>query len=93
MSLLNQMLTDLDDPCVAAHVMDALDEPALVTRLILAASADGELPCTALGRRVRQFLDTASDEQWLQLVVQIRNSPDPGLATIRAVLREALPAA
>lgn len=93
MSLLNQMLTDLDDPCVAAQIMDALGEPALVTRLIIAASADGELPCAYLGRSVRQFLDRASDEQWLQLVVEIRDSADPGLATIRAVLREALPAA
>jgi hypothetical protein len=93
MSLLNKMLTALDNPGVAAHVMDALDEPALVTRLIMAASADGEMPCAHLGRRVRQFLDRASDEQWLQLIVQIRDSADPGLATVRAVLREALPAA
>jgi hypothetical protein len=40
---------------------------------------------------VHGFLDTASDDHWLQLVGIMNRARDPGLAAIRAILDKALP--
>ncbi|UCI22911.1 hypothetical protein FJ970_31535 (plasmid) [Mesorhizobium sp. B2-1-8] len=70
----------------------AFDEPALLTRLAAAAAASGRLPGEIVGSAVRNFLDTASDDHWTQLIGLMNRAEDPGLAAMRAILEKSLPA-
>lgn len=89
--MLGRLLDSLDDPKVALALVAALDDPLLSKRLATAADATGRSPADVLASTVRGFLDTASDDHWLQLVGIMNRAPDPGFAAMRAILEKALP--
>lgn len=91
--MLGQWLDSLDDPKVALGLVAALDDPSLARRLVAAADAAGRAPADVVASTVRGFLDTASDDHWLQLVGIMSRAEDPGLAAVRVILRTVLPAA
>jgi hypothetical protein len=91
--MLGQLIASLEDPYVAFHVVAALDEPALQERLALAANAAGRPLAGFMASTVRSFLDTASDDHWLQLIGIMGRAEDPTLAAMRAILDKALPSA
>lgn len=91
--MLGRLIDSLDDPQVALGLVVALDEPALLQRLTAAADATGRPPADVMATAVRSFLETASDDHWLQLVGIMSRAQDPGLAAMRAILTKALPTA
>ncbi len=88
-----RLIDALDDPDVALHLLAALEQPALSARLAAAAEEAGRSAADIVASAVRGFLDTASDDHWLQLVGIMNRARDPGLAAVRAILDKALPAA
>ncbi|MFG1462159.1 hypothetical protein V5F77_04595 [Xanthobacter sp. DSM 24535] len=89
--MLGVLIAALDDPAVSARVLSALDGPDLSARLAAASEADGRAPCEVMAALVRNFLDSASDEQFVQLIGIMNRAEDPGLAAVRAILSAALP--
>ncbi|TDR89987.1 hypothetical protein [Enterovirga rhinocerotis] len=90
---LGRLIETLDDPNAAAALIAALDDPVLAERLSSAASAAGQSEASQVAATVRGFLETASDDHWVQLIGIMSRAGDPGLAAIRAVLHKALPEA
>jgi len=89
--MLGQLIAALDEPDVAGRLVAALDAPSLQERIALAADTSGRDATEVVAASVRGFLDTASDEEWLQLVGIMGRAADPGLAAMRAILERALP--
>lgn len=89
--MLGDIIASLEDPKAAMAVVAAFDEPALLTRLAAAADAAGRSPADIVGSAVRNFLDTASDDLWSQLIGLMNRAQDPGLAAMRAILEKTLP--
>lgn len=88
--LLGELIESLDNPQVASRLVAALDDPALSERLAREAEIAGEPQAEFLAFTVRSFLETASDDHWLQLVGIMGRASDPGLAALRAILNKAL---
>lgn len=91
--MLGRLIDSLDEPEVALRVVAALEQPSLSERLAAAATAAGRPVPDVVASTVRGFLETASDDCWLQLVGIMNRAPDPGLAAVRAILHKALPMA
>ncbi len=91
--MLGALIASLDDPKAAMALVAAFDEPALLARLAAAADASGRTPADVVGSTVRNFVETASDDLWTQLIGVINRAGDPALAALRAILSQALPEA
>ncbi len=89
--MLGKLIDSLDDADVALRLVAALEAPSLSERLAAAADAAGHSHADVIASTVRGFLDTASDDHWLQLVAIMNRAQDPGLAAVRAILDKALP--
>ncbi|MGO4558159.1 hypothetical protein [Mesorhizobium sp. 2RAF21] len=71
-------------------IVAAIDEPALSARLTAVADDSGCSPADIVGSAVRNFVDTAPDDLWTQLIGIMNRAQDPGLAAMRAILEKAL---
>jgi len=91
--MLGTLIASLDDPQVTTRLIALIDEPDLAARLESAAHALGRAPADAAASLVRHFVETASDDLWLQLVGIMNRADDPTLAAIRAILVKVLPEA
>jgi len=91
--MLGNLIASLEDPKAAMAIIAAFNEPALLARLAAAADASGRSPVDIVGSAVRNFVDTASDDLWTQLIGLMNRAQDPGLAAMRAILEKALPGA
>lgn len=89
--MLGRLIDSLDDPKVALGLVEALGDPALSERLTAAAQAANRPAAEIMSSTVRGFLDTASDDHYVQLVGIMSRAEDPGLAALRAILVSALP--
>jgi hypothetical protein len=89
--MLGDIIASLEDPKAAMAVIAAFEEPALVARLTAAADASGRSSADIVGSAVRNFIDTASDDLWTQLIGIMNRAQDPGLAAMRAILEKTLP--
>ena len=89
--MLGNLIASLDDPKVAMNLLAALDEPALLMRLAVAAEESGRPPVDIVGSVVRNFMETAPDDLWTQLIGIMNRAEDPGLTAMRAILEKALP--
>lgn len=76
-------LTNLDNPKVALGLVAALNEPELLARLTAAAKATEMTPVDFVATAVRGFIETASDDHWLQLIGVMNRAEDPSLAVMR----------
>lgn len=90
--MLGNLIASLEDPDAAMAIVAAMDAPDLVARLAAAADKTGRSPADLVGSAIRNFIDTASDDLWIQLIGLMNSSQDPGLAAMRAILEKALPA-
>jgi len=88
--MLGKLIAHLDDPKVAMTLMAAYDDPALHVRLAAAAEASGRLPADIVSSTVLNFVETASDDLWTQLIGLMNRAEDPSLAAIRAILMKSL---
>jgi hypothetical protein len=82
--VLGKLIDSLDDPVVAMNLVAALTDPELEARLANAAEAEGRPTADVVATIVRNFLNAASDDHWVQLM---------GLAALRAILASELPEA
>ncbi len=89
--MLGTLIASLDDPAVVTRLVALLDEPDLTARLEAAAGSLGRAPAEVTASLVRTFVETASDDVWLQLIGIMNRADDPTLAAIRAILTKALP--
>jgi hypothetical protein len=78
--MLGRLIDSLDDPDVALRLVAALELPSLSARLEAAADAAERPVADVVASTMRHFLDSASDDHWLQLVSIMNRAPDPGLA-------------
>src|SRR5438309_1136729 len=67
-AMLGDIIASLEDPKAAMAVVAAFEEPALLARLAAAAGETGRSPAEIVGSAVRNFVDTASDDLWTQLI-------------------------
>ncbi|RWC98291.1 MAG: hypothetical protein E5V58_04640 [Mesorhizobium sp.] len=89
--MLGDIIASLEDPKAAMAIVAAFEEPALAARLTAAADASGRSLADIVGSAVRNFVDTASDDRWTQLIGIMNRAQDPGLAAMRAILEKTLP--
>jgi hypothetical protein len=89
--MLGNLIASLDDPKAAIAIVAAIDEPALSVRLTAAADTSGCSPADIVGSAIRNFVDTAPDDFWTQLIGIMNRTQDPGLAAMRAILEMMLP--
>ena len=89
--MLGDIIASLEDPKAAMAVVAAFEEPGLLARLAAAADAAGRSPADIIGSAARNFVDTASDDLWTQLIGVMNRAQDPALAAMRAILEKTLP--
>jgi hypothetical protein len=84
--VLGDLIAHLDRPDVANSVMTTLHFD--VARQIERRAAAASMPLADfVAGAVREFLDSADDDQWFQLLTIVRKSDDPGLAAVQTILR------
>ena len=89
--MLGNLIASLDDPKAVMGIVASIDDPALLTRLAVAAEDSSRLPGDIIGSAVRNFIETAPDDLWTQLISIMNRADDPGLAALRAILEKTLP--
>jgi len=85
------LLASLDNPQTVERLIDALGVEGLAKRLENAAAAEAMEPADYFAAIVRSFMETASDDHFVQLIGIMNRSEDPGLAAVRAILNKVLP--
>jgi len=88
--MLGELIESLDNPEVAMRLIATLDNSALTERLATIAECEGRPQWDVVCFAVRRFIDTASDDHWLQLIGIMNRAEDPGLAAMHAILAAAL---
>lgn len=83
--MLGDLIAQIDQPSVAARMIDTLDPDLQVQFAKRAAAAAMSPPDFAAGA-VREFMDGAGDDLWFQLLTIMRKADDPGLAAIQTIL-------
>ncbi|WFU04920.1 hypothetical protein QA648_29655 (plasmid) [Rhizobium sp. CB3171] len=87
------LIASLDNPQTAATVIETLGMEGLADRLKEAASLEAVEPAAYLAMVVRSFMETASDDHFVQLIGIMNRAEDPGLSALRTILEKALPGA
>ncbi|GGF52345.1 hypothetical protein GCM10007301_09800 [Azorhizobium oxalatiphilum] len=85
------LLSALEDPEVCGRLLSSLDAPEVSARLARVAQAEGRPAADVMASRIWNFLDTASDDHFVQLMGIMNQARDPGLAAVRAILAATLP--
>ena len=83
--MLGDLIANLDRPDVAAAVLTTLD-PIVAARIERRAAAAAMAVADFTAGAVRDFVERADDERWLQLLTIMRKAENPGLAAIQAIL-------
>jgi hypothetical protein len=91
--MLGALIDSVEDPKLAARLLDELHAPDLTRRLEAVAQRTGVSVAEAMASTLRHFMETADDDHWVQLIGIMNRAEDPGLAAIRAILMKALPQA
>lgn len=84
--MLGDLIADLDRPNVAAEVMASL-VPAVRERIARRAEQLSMTPAEFAAGAVREFVESADDELWFQLLTLVRKADDPGLVAVQTILR------
>jgi hypothetical protein len=82
----DDLIAKLDRPDVAAVVLRTLD-PVLAAQIERRAASEAMAVADFAAGAVRDFVERADDELWLQLLTVMRNAENPGLAAIQSILR------
>ena len=84
--MLGDLIAELDRPDVADGVMATLSSDVAERVALRAAAASMRVADFAAGA-VREFLESADDELWFQLLTIVRKSDEPGLAAVQTILK------
>lgn len=83
--MLGELIAQLDRPDVANGVMGTL--PFDVVRQIERRATAASMPLADfVAGAVREFVESADDDLWFQLLTIIRKSNDPGLSAVQTIL-------
>ena len=83
--MLGDLIANLDRPDVAAVVLTTLD-PVVAAQIERRATAEAMAVADFAAGAVRDFVERADDELWLQLLTLMR-SAESTLAAIQSILR------
>src|SRR6516225_3748397 len=83
--MLGDLIANLDRPDVARAVLATLD-PKVAARIERRAAAAAMIAPDFIAGAVREFVERADDELWLQLLTIMRKAENPGLGAIQAIL-------
>ena len=83
--MLGDLIAQLDQPGVADSVLSGLD-PRVAGRVERHAVAASMSTADFAAGAVREFVESADDDLWFQLLTIVRKSEDPGLAAVQAIL-------
>ena len=89
--MLGHILGALTDTAAGEATLAAIAEPALVARVREAAAAEGVRVDAFLSATVRQMLDHAEEDMWLDLLGRMSRAPNPGVIALHALLARAFP--
>lgn len=88
---LGDVIARFEDDAFVSETLFALDDLTLTARINAAAVEEnvsaGEFAAQAVG----QFVNSASDEEWLTLIGLMSRADNPGQVFLRRVLSNALP--
>lgn len=83
--VLGELIAQLDRPDVANGVMGTLHFD--VVRQIERRATAASMPVADfVAGAVREFVESAADDLWFQLLTIIRKSNDPGLSAVQTIL-------
>jgi hypothetical protein len=89
--MLGNILGALTDATSAEEALAAFGDPGVVERVGLGAAAAGVGVGAFVASTVRQMLDYAEEDVWLDLLGRMAGSPRPGVAALEAMLARAFP--
>ena len=89
--MLGNILGGLTNAAAAEELLSAIADEALLLRVKAAAKEHFVTPGTYVATTVRHLLDHGSEEIWIDLVGKMANSPQPGVAALKAILARAFP--
>ena len=83
--MLGELIAQLDRPDIANSVMTTL-QPDVARRIERRATGASMSVADFVAGAVREFLDSADDDLWFQLLTIVRKSDDPGLTAVQTIL-------
>lgn len=89
--MLGNILGALTDAASAEEALAAVGDPGLVERVRRGAAAEGVGVGAFVASTVRQVLDYAEEDVWLDLLGRMSGSPRPGVTALEVVLTRAFP--
>lgn len=84
--MLGDLIAGLDRPEATAEVLASL-APDVRRRLMRCAAEASMTPSDFAAGAVREFMESADDDLWFQLLTHIRKADDPGLVAVQTILR------
>ena len=89
--MLGNILGALTDAASAEEALAAIGDPGVVDRVRQGAAAEGVGVGAFVASTVRQMLDYAEEDVWLDLLGRMSDSSRPGVAALEAMLARAFP--
>ena len=89
--MLGNILGALTDAASAEEALAAIDAPGVVERVRRDAAAEGVDVGAFVASTVRQMLDYAEEDMWLDLLGRMSGASRPGIAALEAMLARAFP--
>jgi hypothetical protein len=84
--MLGELIDQLDDPETVTAVVATLAPQVRADLTRRANDLSMSLEAFVAGA-VREFVESANDDLWFQLMTVMRSSEDPGLAAVQTILR------
>lgn len=83
--MLGELIAQLDRPDVANGVVATLHTD--IAQRLERRAAEASMSVTDfVGGAVREFVESAGDDLWFQLLTIVRKSDDPGLSAVQTIL-------
>ena len=89
--MLGDILGALTDAASAEEGLAAIANPGVVERVRRGAAAEGVGVGSFVASTVRQVLDYAEEDVWLEILGRMSGSPRPAVAALEAMLLRAFP--
>jgi hypothetical protein len=84
--MLGELIAQLDRPDVADGIMTTLDFD-VARQIERHATAASLSVANFVAGAVREFIESADDDLWFQLLTIVRKADDPGLSAVQTILR------
>jgi|GraSoiStandDraft_4_1057263.scaffolds.fasta_scaffold176699_2 hypothetical protein len=88
--LLGDVIASFEDEASTSEALLTLDDLALTAGIVAAAAEQNVTPGELAMQSVGQFVNGASDEEWLTLVGLMSRADNPGQVFLRRVLANSL---